>query len=179
RAHAEDEPRDAIVLVDLQNALRKPAPLINLPIGQHCQEGAAEELVVAGIAPQRGAVIRRRRGGVALTIGVPSGEIAARRRGPGKGIARLQLRPGRHHSRPSYGECGECGHSRMLQEWRSDHGSSTPSADETPLDRSLAQLRTAPGPHGVERVPPRPWSPVPDPLLSPPPSPTFPRPHSP
>jgi len=35
RAHPKDQPRDTIVLVDLQNALGEPDPLINLAIGQH------------------------------------------------------------------------------------------------------------------------------------------------
>jgi len=77
RAHPKDEPRDAIVLVDLQNALREPDPFLNLAIGEHRQEGAAEQLVVTGIAAQRGAVIGRRGGGVALTARVPSRKIAA------------------------------------------------------------------------------------------------------
>ena len=107
RTHPEDEPRDAIVLVDLQNALGEPDRLVDLAIGQHRQEGAVEQLVVAGIAAQRGAVIGRGRGGVALTTGVPGGEIAARRRGPRKAIARLRLRlrASGEHSRPSYSEC--------------------------------------------------------------------------
>ena len=79
RAHPEDEPRDAIVLVDLQNALGELDRFVNLAIGQHRQEGAAEQLVVAGITAQRGAIIGRRRCGVALTTRVPGGEIAARR----------------------------------------------------------------------------------------------------
>ena len=107
-------------------------PFVNLPIGQHRQEGAAEQLVVAGIAAQRGAVIRRRRRGVALTTRVPSGEIAARGRGPRKAIARLRLGASGEHSRPSYGECSQCGHSRTPQGWRRDHGSSTPSDGRTP-----------------------------------------------
>src|SRR5262249_56879868 len=40
-------------------------------------------------------------------------------------------------------------------------------ADETPLDRSLAQLRTARGPHGIERVRRGQWSPVGDQVWSP------------
>jgi hypothetical protein len=135
RTHPEDEARDAIVLVDLQHALGKLHPFINLAIGQHRQEGAAEQLVVAGITAQRGAVIRRRRRGVALTTGVPGGEIAPRRRDPGKGIARLRLRASGKHSRPAYGECSQCGHSRTPQGWRKDHGSWTPSGGRAPSAR--------------------------------------------
>src|SRR5262249_32540510 len=133
RAHPKNEPRDAIVLVDLQDPLCEPDSLVDLPIGQHRQEGAAEQLVVTGIAAQRGAVIGRRRRGMARTTGVPSGEIAAGRRDPGKAIARLRLRG--EHSRPSYGECSQCGHSRTPQGWRRDHGSSTPSGGRTPTAR--------------------------------------------
>ena len=79
RAYPDDEPRDAIVLVDLQNALSELDPFVNLAIGEHRQEGAAEQLVVTGITTQRGAVIGRRRRDVALITRVPSGEIAARR----------------------------------------------------------------------------------------------------
>src|SRR6516165_4836721 len=135
RAYPEDEARDAIVLVDLQNALGKLHPFINLAVGQHREKGAAEQLVVTGITAQRGAVIRRRRRGVALTTGVPGGEIAARRRGPGKGIARLRLRACGKQARPTYGECSECGHSRTPQGWRKDHGSSTPSGGRAPSAR--------------------------------------------
>src|SRR5262249_33653512 len=77
RAHPEDEPRDAIVLVDLQNAFGKLDPFISLAIGKHRQEGAAEQFVVTGIGAQRGAVIGRRGGDVALTARVSSGEHPA------------------------------------------------------------------------------------------------------
>src|SRR5262249_4950222 len=131
----KDEAGDAIVLVDLQDALGEPNPLIDLSIGQHRQEGAAEQLVVTGITAQRGAVVGRRRRDVALITRVPSGEIAAGKGGLGSALARLRLRPSRHHSRPSYGECSQCGHSCTPQEWRRDHGSSTPSDRRTPLAR--------------------------------------------
>jgi len=135
RAHSEDKPRDAIVLVDLQDALGKLHPFIDLAIGEHRQEGAAEQFVVTGIAAQRGAVIGRRRRDVALITRVPSGEIAARRRGPREAIARLRLRASGEHFRPSYRECSQCGHNRTPQECRRDHGSSTPSDGRTPLAR--------------------------------------------
>ena len=86
-------------------------------------------------AALRGAVIRRRRRGVALTTRVPSGEIAARGRGPRKAIARLRLGASGEHSRPGYGERSQCGHSRTPQGWRRDHGLSTPSGGRTPSAR--------------------------------------------
>ena len=72
-----DEPRDAVGLVGLQHALGELDGFVDLAIGQHRQEGAAEQLVVAGIAAQRGAVVGGGGGGVALAAGVPGGEIAA------------------------------------------------------------------------------------------------------
>ena len=135
RTYPKDEARDAIVLVNLQNALGELDPLIDLAIGEHCQEGAAKQFVGTGIAAQRGAVIGRRRRDVALITRVPSGEIAARRRGPKEALARLRLRASGEHFRPTYGECSHCGHSRTPQEWRRDHGSSTPFDGRTPLAR--------------------------------------------
>src|SRR5262249_59761055 len=114
RPHSEDEPRDAVVLVDLQNALGELHSLVNFSVGEYRQEGTAEELVVAGIATKRGTVIGRRRRGVALTAGVASGEIAARRRGAGKALARL-LRPGAKHRWPGYGEGSQRGRSPTPQ----------------------------------------------------------------
>jgi hypothetical protein len=46
RAHSEDEPRDAIVLVNLQDALGELDPFVNLAIGEYLQEGAAEQSIV-------------------------------------------------------------------------------------------------------------------------------------
>jgi hypothetical protein len=134
RAHAEDEPRDALVFVDLQNAFGELDALLDFAVGKHRQEGAAQQLVIARITAQRGAVIRRRGRDVALSPGVAGGKIAARRGGAGKALARL-LRPSAKHGWPSYGECGQCGHHRMPQEWRRDHGSSTPSGGRTALAR--------------------------------------------
>src|SRR5262249_25472519 len=131
RPHSKDEPRDAIVLVDLQNALGELDPLLNLSIGKYRQEGAAEEFVVAGIAAQRGTVIGRRRGGVALAAGVASGELAAGRRGAGEAVTRL-LRASAKHGWPGYDECSRCGHGRTPQRRRKDHGLSTPSGGRKP-----------------------------------------------
>ena len=120
RAHPEHEPGDAVGLVDLQNALGELDRLLDLAVRQHRQEGAAEKLVVAGVAAQGGAIIRGRGGGIPLTARVPGGEIAAGRRGPGE--IRRCLRPSREHCRPSDGECGHCGHGRTPETWRKDHG---------------------------------------------------------
>src|SRR5262249_62187114 len=103
RPHPENEPRDAIVLVDLQNALGELHPFLNFAVGKHRQESAAEQLIVARIAAQRGAVIGRRSRRIALAAGVPSGEIAACRGGARAAFTWLLLRPGRKHRRPSDG----------------------------------------------------------------------------
>src|SRR5262249_32527352 len=85
RAHPEDEPRDAIVLVDLQNAFGKLDPFISLAIGKHRQEGAAEQFVVTGIGAQRGAVVGRRGGSGGLTAPVASGRVGCRAASTGPG----------------------------------------------------------------------------------------------
>src|SRR4029450_1808156 len=138
RAHPEDEPRDAIVFVDLQNAFSELDALLDFAIGKHRQEGAAQQLVVARVTAQGGAVIGRRSGGIALTASVARGERAARRRGAGNALARVG-RPSAKHGWPSYGECGQCGHSRTPQSWRKDHGSSDPSGGRTPLGRGAGE----------------------------------------
>ena len=148
RAHPEHEPRDAIVLVDLHDALGELDRFVDLAIGQHRQEGAAEKLVVAGIAAQRGAIVGGGGGGVPLAAGVPGGEIAAG--GGGAGEARGCLRPRGRHSRPSdgtsNGKCGQCGHGRTPEAWRRDHGSSTPSGGRTPSARPRCAEWTCLGP---------------------------------
>ena len=130
RAHPEHEPRDAIGLVDLQNAFGELDRLVDLAVRQHRQEGALEKLVVARVAAQRGAIIRSGGGGIPLTACMPCGQIAAGRRGPGE--TRGCLRPSREHCRPSGGECGHCGHGRTPETWRKDHGWSTPSGGRAP-----------------------------------------------
>src|SRR5262249_60214482 len=85
RAHPENEPRDAVILVDLQNAFGELDSLLDFSVGKHRQEGAPKQLVVAGVAAQRSAVIGRRRRRVALTARVSSGEIAAGGGRAGKG----------------------------------------------------------------------------------------------
>src|SRR5262249_16558064 len=137
RAHAENEPRDAVVLVDLQNALGKLHPLLNFAIGKYRQESAAEQLVVARVAAQRSAVIGRRRRGIALAARVRGGEIAACRGGAREALTRL-LRPSTKHRRPSDGECSHCGHRRTPQRWRKDHGR-LHLADERPRRGRIEQ----------------------------------------
>ena len=133
RAHPEHEPRDPIGLVDLQNAFGELDRLLDLAVGQHRQEGAAEKLIVARVTAERGAIVGSCGGGIPFSAGMPGGEIAAGRRGPGK--ARRRLCPSREHCRPSGGECGHCGHGRTPETWRKNHGWSTPSGGRAPSAR--------------------------------------------
>jgi len=157
-----DQPRDAIVLVDLQNALGELHPFLNLAIGQHRQEGAAEQFVVTGITAQRGAVIRRRRRDVALITRVPSGEIAARRRrwekaSRGCDCAQADTIPGQVMASAASAataarrKSGEAIMARRLH-----------LADETPLDRSGLNRERREAPMGSKRVRRGQWSPVGD-----------------
>ena len=79
RTYAEHEPGDAVGLVDLQNALGQLDRFIDLAVRQHRQEGAAEQLVVARVSPERGAIVRRRGGGIPLTARVPGGQDSCRK----------------------------------------------------------------------------------------------------
>src|SRR5262249_60462993 len=106
-----------------------------LAVAERRQEGAAEQFVVTGSTAQGGAVVGRRRRDVALITRVPSGEIAAGKGGTGSALARLRLCPSRHHSRPSYGEGSQCGHSRPPQEGGRDPGSSPPSCPRAAVAR--------------------------------------------
>ena len=139
RAHPDDEASDAIGLVDQQHALGKLDRVLDLAIGEHRQEGAAEQLVVTGIAAQSGAIVGRGRGGILLAAGVAGGQVAAGGRAAGKarGMRRLRLRAREEHSRPndSDGECSQCGHGRTPDAWRRDHGSSTPFGGRSPSAR--------------------------------------------
>jgi hypothetical protein len=55
----------------------------------------------------------------------------------------------------------------MLQEWRSDHGSSTPSGGRNALGSQLGSTENGARPHGIERVRRGQWSPVGDQVRSP------------
>ena len=121
RAHAEHEPRDAVVLVGLEHALGELGRLVDIAIGEHGEEGAVEQVGVAGIAAQRGAVIGRGRGGIALDSGMPGRQIV-----PGHGGARIgrrRLRPCGRKRRRRHGEDGKGGQSRLPEQGRENHGS--------------------------------------------------------
>ena len=78
RAHAEHQPRDAIVLVDLGHAIGEFDRLVDVAVDQEGQEGAVEQLAIVRIALERRAVIGGRGRGIALLAGMTRGEITAR-----------------------------------------------------------------------------------------------------
>ena len=63
RAHAEHQPGDAVVLVELHDPLGEPHRLLDIAVGEHRQEGALEQFGVASDrrAARRGNRRRRRR----------------------------------------------------------------------------------------------------------------------
>jgi hypothetical protein len=77
--HADDEPRDAVVLVDREDAIRELDRLVDIALGERRDEGAVEQLVVFRIRAQRRMVERRSRGGVTFHAGVARGQVAAGR----------------------------------------------------------------------------------------------------
>ena len=111
-AHADDETRDAVGLVQGQDAVGELDGLVDVAVGQRGDEGAVEQLVVLGIGAQRRAIERRSRSGVALDAGVARGQIAAGRgqrlqialgrklrRAVGRMSGRLRQRRARHRER--------------------------------------------------------------------------------
>ena len=88
--HAEDEPRVAIVAVDLDQTLGKLDGFIDLAAGQIGIEGKLQKLGIFRIGLERRLVIGGRRGGIALHVGGAAGEVIARGRD-----ARELLRCGR------------------------------------------------------------------------------------
>jgi len=79
RTHTQNEPRNAVVLVRLQDTLGKPHRLVDLAICEHRKEGHVEQVIVAGIAAQGRAVVGSCRRSVTLAVRVSCGQIAARR----------------------------------------------------------------------------------------------------
>ncbi len=135
RAHAQHQPSDAVGLVDLQDALGELDRLVNLAVGEHCEEGTAEQFVVARVDAQRGAIVGGGGRGVLLPAGMAGSEVAS----GGRGASEIRgcFRLGCAHHRPGDGhghsKAGQCGQGRTLEARRRDHGSSTPSGGRTPL----------------------------------------------
>ena len=101
-AHADHEPRDAVGLVQRQDAVGELDRLVDVAIGQRRDEGAIEQLVVLRIGAQRRAIERRGGSRVALDAGMARGQIAARRGQPLQiGLARELRRHCRRYARAS------------------------------------------------------------------------------
>ena len=79
-ADAENQPRDAVVLVGLNYAFGKFHRFVNIAIHEERQEGAVEQLAVVRIALESRPVIGSRGPGVALLARMTGGEVTARRR---------------------------------------------------------------------------------------------------
>ena len=83
RAHAEHEPRDAMGLVELDDALGELDRLVDLAVDQDREERALEQHRILRVGAQRRAVIGRGRARIALGAGMARRQIVPRR-----GIAR-------------------------------------------------------------------------------------------
>ena len=92
-AHADHQPRDAVGLVDRQDAVGELDRLVDVAIGERGDEGAIQQFVVLRIGAQRGAIERRGGSGVALDAGVARGQIAARRRQRFQIVAGSEIAP--------------------------------------------------------------------------------------
>ena len=88
-AHAQHQPRDAVVLVDLEHPVGEMDRLVDIAVGQHRQEGAVEQLGILRIGAQRRAVVGGRRAASRSMVGMAGGQVAA-----GGGHARQVLRVG-------------------------------------------------------------------------------------
>ena len=91
-SHADHQPRDAIVAVDLDHTVGKPAGFVDIAFGQDREKGAAEQVGVARIGLQHVEVIGSRGGRVALGAGMPGGQIAAGSGRMHKVLCRRRLR---------------------------------------------------------------------------------------
>ena len=103
--HAEHQPADAVVLVDVDDAVGELHRLADIAFDHQREERAVEQFVVLGIEPQRGAVIIGGGRGVAQASGVAGGQIAARGGEPAEFARHGRLRgklDGR--AREEYGE---------------------------------------------------------------------------
>ena len=76
-AHADHETRDTIVAIEREQPFGKLARLFDIAVGQHREEGAAEQIRVARIELKHVEVIGRGGGGIALGAGMAGGQIAA------------------------------------------------------------------------------------------------------
>ena len=80
RPHADDQPRDAVGAVDLDQPVGKLAGFLDITVGEDGEEGAAEEVGIARIGLEHVEVIGGRSRRVALGASMPRGQVA-----PGRG----------------------------------------------------------------------------------------------
>ena len=119
RAQAEHEPRDAIVAIDLDDALRELAGLFHIALGQDGKEGAAEQFGVARIELERVAIVGGGGDRVALGAGMTRGEVAARLRRMRELLRRRSLRRKRGRQTQGRGGQNEC--RRVPEQRRLNH----------------------------------------------------------
>ncbi len=99
--HAEHQAGNAVVLVDLGDALGVFGRLVDVAVDQQRQEGAVEQFAVTGVAAQRVAVEGGGSGGIALLPSMARREIGAGCRHAG------ELALGRHLPRGGCRRHGE------------------------------------------------------------------------
>ncbi len=92
RLHADHQPRDAIVLVGLRDALGILHRFVDVAVDQQRQEGAIEQLAVFRVALERLPVIGGGGRRIALLAGMAGREIAARGGNTGKLLRGRRLR---------------------------------------------------------------------------------------
>ncbi len=77
RPHPDHQSRNAVVAIELDQPVGKPAGFIDVALGEHGEKGAAEQIGIARIGLENIEVISGRSAGIALDPGMPGGQIAA------------------------------------------------------------------------------------------------------
>ncbi len=98
RAHADNQPRNTIVLVVLQDAFGVTHRFVDVAIDEERQERAVEQRGVLWIEPQRRAVIGGRRARFTLLAGMTRREVTARCGDVGKFLRARCLAHGRRRA---------------------------------------------------------------------------------
>ena len=119
-ADAEHQPRDAVAVVDLHDAVGELHRVLDLAVREHGQEGALQQFRVLRIGFQRGAIIGRGGPGIAFRPRLARGEIIARRRNARQLRGRRHLGADRDRQRRCCG--GEHHASRASNQLRKSHG---------------------------------------------------------
>ncbi len=76
-ANADDQPGDAIGLVDRKNAVGELDGLVDIAVGERGNERAIQQFIVLRVGAKRRAIEGRGRTGVAFDAGVAGGQVAA------------------------------------------------------------------------------------------------------